>query len=181
MTPAQTGDRRADIKANLLERLHDPVQLRIVMLAVVLLIGYVAIDMPLGEQIAAKSRKLKSDERLLALAERLERLQEQYNSFADRIPAQTDGKEWVQYVLEGTRRFPLKLSKLECRDPKQLGPYKAVVLQIELEGSFFDLDKFLRWLESDRRLFRTDSVLIGPTRENKKILVMQVTVLGLTS
>jgi hypothetical protein len=181
MSSTDTDERRAGLKAALLERLHNPVQLRICVISAVLLVGYGAIYMPLSAQIAEKSRILQRDKKLLDLAGRMERLQKQYRVFEGRLPQQTDSKEWVHYVLEGIRRFPLRLSKLDCCAPKQIGPYKVVVLRIELEGSFFDMDKFLRWLESNHRLFRGDDVYIGPTRENKNILGLQLTVLGLTS
>jgi hypothetical protein len=179
MTPTESGDRRAGLKSNLLERLYDPLQLRICVMSAVLLLGYGAIYMPLNNQITETSKKLDRDKKLLDLAGRLEQLQQQYQTVAKRIPPQADSKEWVQYVLEGIRSFPLKLTKLDFREPKQVGPYRVVVLQVELEGSCFDMDRLLCWFESNRRLFRADEVRIIPARDNKNILVLQLTVLGL--
>jgi Tfp pilus assembly protein PilO len=179
MTPTETGDRRANWKTNLLERLHDPLQLRICVIAVVLAVGYSAVYQPMSNKIDETTRKLSRDKKLLDLADVLEQLQRQHHVFEDRVP-QTDAKEWVQYVLEGIRRFPLKMAKFDSRPSRQFGPYRVIVLQIDLEGSFFDLDRFLRWLESDRRLLRADEVTIAPTR-NREILVMHVSILGMTS
>ena len=180
MTATDSGDRRASLKAGLLERLHDPLQLRICVIAVVLLVGYGAVYQPLSDKIDETNRKLDRDKKLLDLAGSIEQLQEQYRCFEGRLPQQVDAKEWVQYVLEGIRRLPLKMSKFDCRPPQQLGPYQVVVLQIELEGSFFDLDKFLRWLESNQRLLRADDVTMAPARGNKGNMVMRITVLGMT-
>jgi Tfp pilus assembly protein PilO len=180
MNTTETGDRRASLKANLFQRLHDPVQLRICVMSAVLVAGYGAVYMPLSQRIAATSKKLERDKNLLELAGRLERLQKQHRTFEDRVPQQTDTKEWVHYVLEGIRAFPLKLSKLDCREPKQVGPYRAIVLQIELEGSFFELDRFLRWLESNHRLLRADDVKLAPGKGGVDTLSMRLTVLGLT-
>ena len=102
------------------------------------------------------------------LADSLEQLQAQCSSFAKRLPQQADSKEWMQYMHEGIRGFPLKLSKLDCLTPKQIGPYQAVVLTIELEGSFFDLDQFLRWLESNPRLLRVDDISIALAKGNER-------------
>ena len=162
MTPTETNERRTDLKAKLLERLHDPLQLRLCVLAVVLAVGYGAVYSPLSDQIALTTRKIARDQHLLDLAVTMEHLQKHYHAFADRVPPQSDSKEWGQYVLEGIRQYPLRLSKLDCREPQQLGPYKAVVLQIELEGSFLDLNKFLLWLESNHRLLRADQIKIMP-------------------
>ncbi len=85
----------------------------------------------------------------------------------------------AQYILEGVRQLPVTLITLDCMPPKEVGPYKAIVLRIELEGSFFGLDQFLRWLESNRRLLRTDDVHLLPRHTNKGAMVMQITVLGM--
>ena len=69
----------------------------------------------------------------------------------------------MQYLLGGIRRFPLRLTALDCDPPRDVGPYKAVVLRVDLEGAFFDMDALLRWLESNPRLFRIDSLRISPS------------------
>jgi hypothetical protein len=180
MTPTESGDRRASLKAGLLERLHDPLQLRVCVIAVVLLVGYGAVYQPLSDKIDVTTRKLKQDNDLLNLAGNIERLQEQHRFFEERLPQKVDTKEWVQYVLEGIRRLPIKMLRFDCRAPQRFGPYRVVVLQIELEGTFFDLDKFLRWLESNQRLLRADDVTMAPINGNNGSRVMRVTILGMT-
>ena len=124
MTPTESGDRRASLKASLLERLHDPLQLRICVMAVVLLAGYGAVYQPLSDKIDETTRKINRDKNLLDLAGSIEQLQGQYRSFEDRLPQQVDTKEWVQYVLEGIRRLPLKMLKLDCRPPRKSAPIR---------------------------------------------------------
>jgi Tfp pilus assembly protein PilO len=181
MIPLETEERRASLKAKLLERLHDPLQLRIVVMGVVLLAGYGGVYMPLAARIGEKTQRITGERKLAELAEGVEQLQAQCRGFAKRLPQNTDGKEWMQYVHEGIRRFPLKLSKLDCPASKQIGPYKAIILQIELEGSFFDVDRFLCWLESNPRLFRADDITIAPGKgkDNKDSMMMKLTVLGM--
>jgi len=191
MAPTETGERRADLKTRLLERLYDPLQLRIFLIGAVLLAGYAGVYAPLTAQIAETTTKLRREQKMAELADSLEQLQARCGSFAKRIPQQADSKEWLQYMHEGIRRFPLKLTKLDCLTPRRVGPYRAVVLTIALEGSFFDLDQFLRWLESNPRLLRVDDINIalanGDTRgnkggsANKNDMMMQLTVLGLGS
>jgi len=181
MSAAEFSDRRSGgLKAQLLERLHDPTQLRICVVAAVLLAGYAAVFVPLDGRIAQTTRKLGREAKMIELAANLERLQKQYSVLEPRVPRQADTKEWVQYVLDGIRRLPLKMTKFDCRQPKQFGPLKVVIFQIELEGTFFDLDKFLRWLESNHRLFRVDDLSIGSSQEEKGALSMKLTVLGLS-
>jgi Tfp pilus assembly protein PilO len=181
MSATDTSERRGGgSKAQLLELLHDPLKLRLCLIAVILTGGFLAIFNPLSDQIAQTSKDLKRDTRLLDLARSVEQLRKQYRTFEDRIPQQSDTKEWVQYVLDGIRSFPLKMVKLDCRDPKPIGPYKAIVLQVELEGSFFDVDKFLRWVETNKRLLRVDELKISPGRGGGDVVIARLTLLGLT-
>jgi len=189
MAPTETGERRVDLKAQLLGRLHDPLQLRILLIGAVLLAGYIGVYTPLTAQIAETTIKLSQERKMAELANSLEQLQARCGSFAKRIPQQVDSKEWLQYMHEGIRRFPLKLTKLDCLTPRQVGPYRAVVLTIALEGSFFDLDQFLRWLESNPRLLRVDDISIAlassneranmGSARNKDDMIMRLTVLGM--
>jgi Tfp pilus assembly protein PilO len=178
MNPPETGERRADLKTQLLERLHDPLQLRIFIMAVVLLAGYFAVYEPLSDRIAATTQRISRDKRLLELGESIEQLRKRRQIFHDRLPSAADAKEWVQYVLAGIRQFPLKLCNLDCRNPKAVGPYWAIVLQMELEGSYYDIDKLVSWLESNRRLFRIDSFRISWSPNTHKNTVY-LTVLGM--
>jgi Tfp pilus assembly protein PilO len=189
MTQTPSGDRRSNLKAKLVERLHDPLQLRILLIGAVLAAGYFGVYTPLTAQIAETTGKIGRERKLAELADSLEHLQTQVGMFAKRLPYQADSKEWLEYMHEGIRGFPVKLYRLDCLTPRRTGPYQVVVLQIEVGGSLYDLDKLLRWLETNARLFRVDDIMIGmaygrqPSKEkseqNLDDMVMRVTVLGL--
>ena len=182
MSATESDDRRAgDIKSNLLEQLHDPVRLRVCVIAAVLAVGYFAVYSPMYGKIVETTKKLDREKKMISLATNMEQLQEQYDKFKDRIPRNTDSKEWVQFMLDGIRLFPLKLIRFDCHEPKRVGPYQAIVLKVELEGAFLDMDKFLRWLESNKRLLRVDEISFAPSRSDEHVTVLRLTVLGLTS
>ena len=86
-------------------------------------------------------------------------------------------KEWEQYMLGCIRQFPLTLESFKPEEPRAIGPYKAVVMQIDLSGSFGELDNFLHWLESNKRLFRVDAVSLAPGKTTGG-LIMRITLLG---
>ena len=187
MTPG-TGERRADIKSLLLERLQDPLQLRLIVIGTTLLLGYMAIYTPLAARITATERQLDKEHKLAGLAKNLEQLNAQCRRFAKRIPNQADSKEWMQYIHEGVRGFPLTLSKLDCLPTKKIGPYQVVVMKLDLSGTYYELNKFLRWLETNPRLLRVDEITFRVAEEknkskkteaNKDDMVMQIVVLGL--
>jgi Tfp pilus assembly protein PilO len=178
MNPVSPDPDKTDFKSGLLKRLHDPLQLRICVTGIVWLLGYFLVYMPLDNRAAETTRQLGRQQKLLDLARDIEHLRTQHQAFEERLPKQGDSKEWVEYVLNGLRKLPLRLSGLDCEAPRSMGPYKAVVLRIELEGSFPDMDLFLRWLDSNERLFRTDAMRVAPSRSDPNVLIMQLTILG---
>lgn len=167
-------------KDQLLERLHNPVQLRALTTGLVLLIGYGAIYMPMSDQIESTSRTLAAETKRLDAAREIESLRAQYQKFKNRVPEKSDPNEWVEYVLGGVRRFPLKLVQWDSEPTREVGPYKAVALRLELEGAFPDMNGLLSWLETNERLFRVEMVRIQPHRSGNGTMVMQMTVLGIT-
>jgi hypothetical protein len=170
-------DRNSTLKGRLLESLQHPTRLRLVLTGLVLLIGYAGVYLPLMGEIDDTRRKLAAEQKRLDLAQDVERLREQWRAFKGCLPAKVDSSEWVQYVLAGIRRFPLKLVLLDPEAPRELGPYKVSVLRVELEGSFVDLHAFVRWLKTNERLFRIDAVRLEPQRSGTG-LGMQLTLLG---
>jgi hypothetical protein len=167
------------LQERLFNRLHDPLQLRALIAGSVLLAGYMGIYMPLSGQIETSSRQLVLETKRLDLARDIEHLRSQHAKFEHRVPKKSDADEWVQYVLGGIRRFPLKLVAWDTEPMKDVGPYKAVVLRLELEGAFPDMNGFLGWLETNERLFRVDMVRIQPHRSGNGTMVMQLSVLGI--
>jgi hypothetical protein len=178
MTRMGQSEKKSAIKAQLVDRLHNPVQLRVLIAGTVLLAGYAGIYVPLSGQIDATSRQLAAETKRLDLARAIEHLRSQHKKFKNRVPEKSDANEWVQYVLGGIRRFPLKLVGLDTDPIRDVGPYKAIVLRIELEGAFPGMNGLLAWFETNERLFRVDLVRIQPHRSGNGTLVMQLTVLG---
>ena len=165
-------------KGNLIDRLHNPLQLRIFITATILSIAYAGVFMPLDSSIAETARQLAKEQRRLNLARDIEHLKSEYKRFENRLPKERDPNEWVEFLLGGIRGLPLKLVLLDSKTPQDVGPFKAVVLICELEGAFQDMDQLIRWIEFNDRLFRIDSVRIAPHRSNNGMLVMQLIVLG---
>jgi Tfp pilus assembly protein PilO len=175
------SERTRERKTGVLEWLKDPWKSRLAVTGAIVLIGYLAVYMPLSNQIADTQRKQAKAQRRLELARDIEQLQAQFDRFKDRVPTDADTNEWIQFLLAGVRLLPLTLNQMDTAPPQAVGPYRAVTLRIEVEGKFHDLDRFLHWLESNERLFRVDSMKIVPSRTDKSTLVMQLTVLGVTA
>jgi Tfp pilus assembly protein PilO len=162
MAAMEGQERRTDKKNGLLERLHNPTELRFFLMAVVLGIGYVAIYMPLDKSIASTTKRLADAKKRLDLADEVDALRKQFRTVQSRIPEGGDTNEWMQYVLSGLRQTPLKLDSFNPVAPQALGTYQVLSLKMKVTGSFADVDRFIYWLEANPRLFRIDSLRMSP-------------------
>jgi hypothetical protein len=175
--------KKTDLVKDLLRRLHDPLQLRIAVAGTAILLGFGLIHLPLSGQLEETATQLKAEQKRRDLGRAIEVLRDQHALFRDRLADKADPNLWVQHVLGGIRTMPLKLNALDLRPPRDFGPYKGVVLRIELEGQFRDLHGFLAWLETDDWFFRVESLTIAPVRQNagqNAGLSMQLTVMGVS-
>lgn len=164
--------------AAVLDRLHHPLHLRVVLTAVLLGVWYFGIEEPLIGTIDSTSKQVGRERKRVELAREIEGLRAQVGKFEERIPKKTDSNEWVQYMLRGVRALHLKLILLDTETPRDLGPYKAAVVRLSLEGNYHDINAFLRWVESNPRLLRIDSLKIDPRRGVHGTLGAELTILG---
>ncbi|HEY1602009.1 MAG TPA: type 4a pilus biogenesis protein PilO [Pirellulales bacterium] len=171
--------RRPSDKKKSGRRIQNANQLRVLLTGAVLAVAYMGIYGPLSAQIDKSRENLAVERKRLDVVRDIDKLREQYKSFKDRLPAKSDTNEWVQYVLGGVRKFPLKLLTLDPDKVRDVGPYKAVVLRIDLEGALRDINDFLKWLETNDRFIRIDSVSIQPVRNGKGMLMVSLTVVGI--
>jgi|SRR5579885_2467512 len=174
-----SGRPNAGLGQQLSMRLQDPLQVRLLVLGLALLIGYLGIYVPYDNQIRAASSKLAAERRRLELAGAVEDLRAEAGRFRQRFGQNADTNQWVRQVLGGLQGLPLKLVAYSPEPARDLGPYKAPALRLELEGRFADLTRYLRWLEGNERLLRVDSLAIEPSRTGDGLLAMKLTVLGI--
>jgi hypothetical protein len=170
--------RRRGAMAALLERLHNPLQLRAFLTVALLLAWYVAFYRPVASEIDRVSAQTARERKRVRLAREVEHLRGQLRKFRDRIPEKTDANEWVQYFLALVREHPIKLVMLDTDAPKDLGAYRAMVVRIDVEGPYRDVNAFLRRVESDRRLLRIDVIKLDPVRGGDGIVAARLVVLG---
>ena len=171
--------KKPGLKARLVDRMHDPVQLRAALCVVLLAAWYSMGYTPMRDRIGATAAKLDRDRKRLALATEVEALRGEAAEFADRLPPRSDPNEFLQYVLDGVRSGPLKLVSLTPDKPKDAGPYQIAAVRVDLEGKYKDIDAFLRWAENDRRLLRVDSFKVDPDSKEPDTLKVSLSILGL--
>ncbi len=157
--------------------LHNPTQIRVLMMILIFGGWYFAFYSPLSQGIEETARRTEREKKRLGLAGDVERLRHQVGRFQGRLPEKTDPNEWVQYLLAGSRDFPIRVAMIDPDGLKDVGPYKAIVVKMQIEGTFQDIDAFLRWIESNERLLRVDSLRMTPIKDSFK-MDTQLVVLG---
>ena len=171
-------DHRAELK-RLADLFRDPLRMRVAACGVTLAVAFFGIYRPLDGQIRSASRKLQETEHHAAAAREVEFLRAQVAMFQPRLAPSPDANESVQYLLDGIRKLPVKLVQLDSESTIAVGPYEAVVLKVEARGDVRHLDQLLGWLETDKRLFRIDSVDLSPARGRDEQPALRLTLLAL--
>ena len=168
---------RKSLSAKTKEFFQHPTKLRIFVAVTTISSWYFLLAAPIATEIDESVKKLEVERKRLALATEIEALRVDLNRFKGRLPKGTDSNEWVQYILEGLHGSPLKLTMLDPEPTKEIGPYKVAVMRLSVQGSFREIDEFLRWVDSNERLFRIDEFRLTPISDGKG-MTAQLTLLG---
>jgi len=177
---ANEGQERRTAKSSaVVEAMRNPLQLRAAVLAAVLAVGYGFVYLPLNNKIDATTKRLNDSRNQLKLADEVEQLRKQFRQIEKRLPRETDANEWMEYVLNGIRRSPLKLESFSPGTVQALGVYQVISLNIKLTGSLEEVGNFVQWLESNERLFRVDALRLSPMNvDGEECVGLDITVLG---
>ena len=178
----QTPQKPSALKTRFLDLVYSPLKLRGVLTLLLVGAWYVGYAMPKAAEIDETARLLTRERGRLALAKDVERLRKQVARFEPRIPADPDKNEWWQYMLDGCRRHGLKVETFDNNAVRDSGPYKVVVMKVLVQGTFREVDGFLRWVETNTRLLRVDQISITPStqgQERRGLMKANLVVLGI--
>jgi hypothetical protein len=114
--------------------------------------------MPLSGQIQQRRLAVLAEMHRSQSIKDVEGLRKQIETYRDRISKKSDTNEWVQYLLGGLRQSQVKLRDMASKEPQRVGPYRAVTLTVEVEGTYPRVKQFVEWLETSDRLLRIDSL-----------------------
>ena len=145
-------------KAVVTAHLSDPAKMRLAVITAMTVIGLLAVYKPLAGRIEDKQQQLAAERRRTGLIASVSALRRQTAAYRPRIGEKSDTNEWVQYILTGLRESAVKLRDMSSRQPRTVGPYKAIVLTVEVEGNYRTIKDLMEWLEQSDRLLRVDSM-----------------------
>lgn len=163
-------------KAQLIRLLSDPTKMRLAVVAVVMAATIGGLYYPFSGQIEEQRTVRAAQKDRLEAIQDVEKLRKEVQTFRSRIDKQSDTNEWVQYLLAGSRQAGVQLRGMETRPPQPVGPYTAVTLNLEVQGTFPQLQNFIEWLDQSDKLLRIDGLRLEKV---SGVIVMKVIVLGL--
>lgn len=168
---------------------ENPSRLKVVLSALFLAGWYFGIHAPLSGKIEERTTTIKAERDRLELAKLVDHLRNETARVSARIPDDSDGNEWIAFLMNQVRKFPLKLVSLDPRPPTEVGPYKVVSFRMAVEGKYMELERLLRSIETSPRILRVELAKISPKLEdsstrNKRAsqnMELQLHILGVIS
>jgi Pilus assembly protein, PilO len=171
---------KARYGAVIANQLRHPLKLRLLLSVAIIGGWYFLFFSPLSEKTTAATAKIALERKRIAVARQIEQTKKSIGPDQARIPAGADANELMRHLITHMRSSPLKLLDLKPEKPKDLGPFETIGLKLILEGTFVEIDEFLKWVETDRRLLRIDAIKLDPLAKDATRLTAQVVLLSLT-
>lgn len=157
------SDRSSGLQGLIHATVHHPIRLRVALAATLLMVWYLALYGPLTGKIAVEAGHLATERERLELVKGIDQLAREEGRYLARL-SKGGRNAWVQFLVDGIGQRSLKLISLDPQPPATVGPYRAEVVTVVVEGTFRDLEGFLRWLETNPRLVRIDKIDLGSSR-----------------
>jgi hypothetical protein len=126
----------------------------------VFLVGFLAVSRPLSQRIDNADERLGKAVGRAQLAADVFDLRHLASLYNKKLPRGVDPNDWTNYLLEGIRRQPVRLIRMDPKEILGLGPCKVLSWQIEMEGNFESLGRVVEWLENGKRLVRIDRCIL---------------------
>ena len=155
----ETGIDKAKLmqyKALAEQHLSDPMKLRLTVVGGLLVLTIALVYIPFSKEINQCKKLISAERERNNNIVDCEKLQKDVVVFRALIGEKSDTNEWVQYLLGGMSKFKIKLRGMESKQQRKVGIYKAIVLSMEIEGSYPELKNYVEWVESSERLIRID-------------------------
>ena len=156
---------RTAFLTRLADSLRHPLRLRLVLCPVILGGWYFLFFSPLSDDMAATQARIDKERKRIVAARQVEQARKSLAVYKDRVPANSDLNELMQFVMGRIRTSPLKLIDLKPDKSKALGPYDAIALRLTLEGTYSQVHELLNWIHHERRLLRVESLSLAPARQ----------------
>lgn len=146
----------------LIIQLRNPTKLRFVCVAILWIVGYGFFISDQNKKINEANAQLAVETKRVAVCKEIENLQKQLDLCNKNVMLYAQDNEWVESILAETRTVNLLVASMETRagETATHGPYTVLVLRMQLQGTYLELLKLVRWCDSPERTIRVDSLKI---------------------
>ncbi len=184
---ADASDSQVSKVVNLVKELPQfSIRFKLAITATMVAAWYGAFFLPTTNRIDTAKSVLAEERKRTALGRDIESMRAEIKRAGERLPSTTDRHAWVEWILEGVRKQPVKVLKLDPKPNVEVGPYQAAVAVLHVSGSYTEVDEFLQWLEGLPRLVRVTQITVNPKdvqgapgTKNKTVIEAQVTIMGI--
>jgi Tfp pilus assembly protein PilO len=173
-TPSRSG-----LGPAILKQLGHPLKLRLALCVALIVVWQALFFSPLSDRVSATTEQINRERKRATTAREIEQLKKSLAPHRDVIGPGDDVHELIRHVIARIRSSPLRLVDLTPEKPKDLGPFEAIGLQLNIEGSYADIDEFLAWAETSKRPLRVDAIRLTPNTRVPGRLLGKVTLLAL--
>jgi Tfp pilus assembly protein PilO len=141
-------------------------------------VGYGFFISDQNKKINEANAQLVVETKRVAICMEIENLQKQLDFCNKNVLSYAQDNEWVESILAETRTVNLLVASMETRagETSTHGPYSVLVLRMQVQGTYLEMLKLLRWCDSPERIVRVDSLKID---RNAGYLDCEVSVRGL--
>ncbi len=157
---------KAGLSKRILDQLRSPLKLRLVLGPVILGGWYFLFFSPLSDHMAVTQASIDKEQKRIDMASKLDDVRKSLLPFKDRVPANSDLNELIQFVMGRIRSSPLKLIDLKPETSKHFGPFDSISLSLSIEGTYEQIGEFLAGIHNERRLFRVESLSLAPVAKS---------------
>jgi Tfp pilus assembly protein PilO len=168
---------KASYKEVIVKQLRQPLKLRLLISVGIMVAWYALFFSPLSDETTAATARITRERARVATARQIDQLKKSIAPFHGRVLVGADINELMRYVIAQMRSSPLKLLDLKPEKSKDLGPFETFGLKLTLEGTYAEIDEFLKWVETDERLLRVDAIKLDPLAKDPTRLTAQVVLL----
>lgn len=162
-----------------LKQLAHPLKLRLLLTTAAIVAWQALFFGPLGERVAATTSQADRERKRAATAREIEKLKKSLSPHAKLVSPTDDVHDLMKRVIARIRTSPLRLIDLRPDKPAEVGPFALIGLQLNLEGTFADIDAFLDWVETEKLAMAVDSLRLTPVSDEPGQLTAQITLKAL--
>lgn len=138
--------------------LQDPERLRLAVVGLVTAAGVFVLGRPEAARLAAAKEKAAKLEATAEAAEELHRLVRGSGAYLSRVPKDVDIASWQDYLAQRIEASKVTMRKIEPRKTLQTGPFRVVIIEVTVDGTFPQIVDFMDRIERGERIARLDRI-----------------------